>query len=107
MMQLSKYNEERLNSLVNHDYQCLNKFYPKPSCEIRKKNYVSFVLTKPVPKNKTLIYSDELGKNMSTRLHINSNPICNFCMPDAAIGEMIDKVRNCTYDGRPLLYLIP
>lgn len=61
MIQLSKYNEERFNSLMNHEYQCSNTFYPKPSCEI-KKNDVSLVVTKPEPKSKILIYSDELGK---------------------------------------------
>lgn len=106
MIQLSKYNEERFNSLVNHEYQSSNTFYPKPSCEIRKKNDVSLVVTKPVPKNKILIYSDELEKNMDTRLHVNSNPICNFCLPDAAIGEMMDKVLNCSYGLSSTLILL-
>ncbi|CAH2094350.1 unnamed protein product [Euphydryas editha] len=99
LLQLSRYNEERFNSLVNQECQCSNSDHTKPSCEISKETDFSSVVNKPVPKDSILMYSDELGKNMGTRLYnVSDKPVCNICMPGAAIGEIMDKVLNCTYD---------
>lgn len=119
LLQLSKYNNDRFDSLTNN-YQCNCIQSSVSPRSLPASSSVSNITNSPIsrclkaqPNNyipstsDIIVFSDEIGKNMGWQLKCYlGQPIVNYCMPGANYSYILEKILNTTFKNNSTLIVM-
>lgn len=98
LLQLSQDNKERYDSLVaNHMCDCQLSQNPEPVCATSSTTQL-YVGLKKCSGNKTIMFSDEIGKDMGQLLNSRmEDSVINNCLPNSSLHEVMKMITKYTF----------
>lgn len=108
LLQLSNDNKERYDSLVaNHSCGCQCAETPEPVCASKLTSPLSVDSLKLcIGAQKTIMYSDEIGKHMGQLLNKRmGHSVINNCLPGANLHDIMQLVTKCKFDNKTNLVI--